>query len=253
MSLSPAPAFAPGFASLRHWLTLGLLSLGLVGAALADEAAIRKTLADRMPNLPKIDEISKTPMPGLYELRMGNELLYSDENGNFLVDGTLYDTHGKTDLTKARVDKLTAVDFASLPLKDAIVYKQGNGSRKMAVFADPNCGYCKRLEKDLVKLKDVTVYTFLIPILGADSVLKSRDIWCAKDSIKVWQAWMLDGAAPARASAGCDTAALDRNLEFGRKYKVNGTPAMFFEDGTRSPGALPLDRLEKQLANGRKS
>jgi thiol:disulfide interchange protein DsbC len=239
--------------SIRHWFVLAVLGLGLTATALADEAAIRKTLADRMPNLPKIDEITKTPMPGLYEVRMGTELLYSDETGNFLVDGTLYDTHGKVDLTKARIDKLTAVDFASLPLKDAIVYKQGNGSRKMAVFADPNCGYCKHLEKDLVKLKDVTIYTFLIPILGADSVLKSRDIWCAKDSTKVWRDWMLAGNVPARAVAGCDTAALDRNLEFGRKYKVNGTPALFFEDGTRSPGAWPLDRLEKQLSTARKS
>ena len=172
-------------------LQQGTVVLALAGAALssalADEAAIRKNLAERMPGLPKIDEVSKTPIAGLYEVRIGTDILYTDEVGNHIIEGSLYDTRTHTDLTKARVDKLTAIDFAQLPLKDAIVLKQGNGSRKMAVFADPNCGYCKRLEKDLVNVKDVTIYTFVIPILGADSAVKARDIWCAKDNGKVWR------------------------------------------------------------------
>ncbi len=233
----------------RRWSRpawLGALALAAL-PALADEAAIRKTLADRMPELPKIDEITKTPIPGIYELRLGTDILYSDENGNHLFEGALLDTKTKTDLTRARVDKLTAIDVASLPLKDAMVFRQGAGTRKLVVFADPNCGYCKRIERDLVALKDVTIYTFLLPILGPDSNAKSRDIWCAKDSAKVWRNWMIDGVVPPKSMGACDTTALDRNLEMGRRYKITGTPAVVFEDGTRSPGAMPADRLEQRM------
>lgn len=220
--------------------------------AQADEAAIRKTLADRMPKLPKIDEISKTPIPGVYELRIGTDILYADETGSYLFEGAMLDTKTQTDLTKARIDKLTMIDVASLPLKDAMVFKQGTGLRKLVVFADPNCGYCKRIERDLLTLKDVTIYTYLLPILGPDSNVKSRDIWCAKDSAKTWRAWMIDGVTPPKQSEKCDTAVLERNLEIGRKYKINGTPAVVFEDGTRSPGALPIDRIEERMKEASK-
>jgi thiol:disulfide interchange protein DsbC len=236
-----------------RWLA-GLALAGLFAAATqpasADEAAIRKNLGDRMPELPKIDEISKTPIPGVYELRIGTDILYSDETGAYLFEGAMLDTKTKTDLTKARVDKLTMIDVASLPTKDAMVFKQGSGARKLVVFADPNCGYCKHIERDLVNLKDVTIYTYLLPILGPDSTVKSRDIWCAKDNAKAWRSWMIDGVAPPRGGT-CDTTALDRNLQLGRKYKINGTPAVVFEDGTRSPGALPMERLEARMKEAR--
>jgi thiol:disulfide interchange protein DsbC len=235
---------------------VGLASLAVMawsGAARADEATIRKNLAERMPKLPVIDEISRTAVPGLYELRLGTEILYTDEQGNYIFEGALYDTRAKVDLTKARVDKLSAIDFASLPLKDAMSIKQGNGSRKLVVFADPNCGYCKRLERDLLQVKDVTIYTFLLPVLGPDSNVKSRDIWCAKDAQKTWRAWMLDGVNPPKGGDKCDTSVLERNLAMGTKYRIQGTPAVVFEDGTRSPGALPAAQIEKQLSSARKS
>jgi thiol:disulfide interchange protein DsbC len=246
------------FVIRRSGLALRLLSglalAGLFAAATlparADEAAIRKTLADRMPELPKIDEISKTPIPGLYELRVGTDILYSDETGAYLFEGAMLDTRTKTDMTRARIDKLTMIDVASLPLKDAMVFKQGTGIRKLVVFADPNCGYCKRIERDLLALKDVTIYTYLLPILGPDSTTKSKDIWCAKDSSKVWRSWMIDGAAPPKGDK-CDTAALERNLELARRYKINGTPAVVFEDGTRSPGALSAERMEARMKEAR--
>ena len=125
------------------------IALALAAPALAQEAAIRKNLAERLPNFPKIDEVVKSPIPGLYEVRSGNEIFYTDEQGNYIVDGQLIDTRTRANLTQERIDKLTAIDFAKLPFKDAIVWKQGTGERKMAVFADPNCGYCKRFERDL--------------------------------------------------------------------------------------------------------
>jgi len=234
----------------RFLPALPLLCAALLSApaAWAQEALSRKNLSERLPNLPKIDEVGKTPIPGLYEVRIGQEILYSDEQGNYLVQGNIIDTRTRADLTEARLAKLSAIDFASLPLKDAVVIKQGNGTRRMAVFVDPNCGYCKRFERDLATLQDVTIYTFLYPILGPDSSAKSRDIWCAKDNGKVWRAWMMDGVTPPKNMGACDSAALERNVAFGKKHRVQGTPAVVFEDGTRVPGAIPLERLEKTLA-----
>lgn len=235
-------------------LRLGALALSLLAAGLAcaDEAAIRKNLAERLPNFPKIDEVSKTPIPGLYEVRLGTDILYSDETGAHIVQGSIIDTRTRSDLTQARIDKLTAIDFASLPLKDAILIKQGAGTRKLVVFADPNCGYCKRIEKDLLTLKDVSIYTFLLPILGPDSGVKSRDIWCSKDPGKVWRNWMVDGAVIPKSMGDCDSAALDRNLKMGQRYKVNGTPAVVFEDGSRSPGAMPAAQIEARMQAAKK-
>ncbi|KNZ31757.1 MAG: disulfide isomerase [Methylibium sp. NZG] len=231
---------------------LGLLiGFVVVAPATAQEAVIRKNIAERLPEFPKIDEVSKTPIPGLFELRVGTELYYSDEQGNHIIEGQLIDTKSKTNLTEARINKLTVINFAELPLKDAVVWKNGTGARKLVVFADPNCGYCKRFEKDLQQVKDVTVYTFLYPILGGDSPEKSRDIWCAKDSSKVWLDWMLRNVTPARMMGECDSSALQRNTAMARKYRINGTPAVVFEDGKRVPGAMPAEAVEKQLAASR--
>ena len=225
---------------------LTALSLG----AWAQEATIRKNLAERLPNLPKIDEISKTPMPGLFEVRFnGTDLFYTDAQGNFLLQGSLIDTRSRVDLTEQRVNKLTAIAFADLPIKDAFTIVRGNGKRKMAVFEDPNCGYCKRFERDLAKIDNVTVHLFLYPILGADSAEKSRNIWCAKDKGKAWNDWMLEDITPAEAK--CDTAPLQRNVEFGRKARITGTPTIIFADGSRVPGAIPADRIEKFLTEAK--
>ena len=227
---------------------LAAAALVATGSPYAQEAVIRKALAERLPNLPKIDEVSKSPVAGLYEVRYGGtEILYSDEKGEHILTGSMVETKTKTDLTEARIEKLTAIAFDQLPIKDAVLIKQGTGARKMAVFADPNCGYCKRFERDLAAIKDVTVYAFLIPILGPDSTVKTRDIWCSKDASTTWRSWMLDGVAPGKADAKCDTTAIDRNLAFAQKHKINGTPAIFFTDGTRKPGAIPGAMVEKLL------
>ena len=215
-------------------------------SAFAQEALIRKNLAERLPDFPKIDEVSKTPVPGIYELRVGVDVVYTDEQGNHLFEGQLIDTRTRANLTEARISKLTAIDFAKLPLKDAMVWKNGTGARRIAVFADPNCGYCRRFEADLQKIKDVTVYTFLYPILGGDSPQKSRDIWCSKEPSKTWLGWMLRSEQPPRSMGNCETP-FERNLAMGKKYRINGTPALVFADGTRFPGAMPLEQIEKQL------
>ena len=230
---------------------LSLLCLLAAGtAALANEAVIRKNLAERLPNLPKIDEVSPTPMKGLFEVRINqSDILYTDAEGNFLIQGALIDTKARANLTEQRIEKLSAIAFSDLPLKDAFTVVRGNGKRKLAVFEDPNCSFCKRFERDLTKLNDVTVYVFLYPILGQDSVTKSQNIWCAKNKAKVWEDWMLRNVTPPTAS--CDTAALERNVAFGQKHRITGTPTTFFVDGSRVPGAVPLDKIEEALANAK--
>jgi thiol:disulfide interchange protein DsbC len=227
----------------------GLLALGL-SAAVAQEAAIRKNLAERLPSLPSIEEVSKAPMNGLYEIRVsGNEIFYTDAEGNFLIQGNLIDTKQRRNLTEERVDKLNAVAFDALPLKDAFTLVRGNGKRKLAVFEDPNCGYCKRFERDMQKVTDVTVYMFLYPILGPDSAEKSKNIWCAKDKGKAWQDLMVRDQPVAPAS--CDSGALARNIEFGKKHRITGTPTLIFADGTRVPGAVSAQQVEKYLSEAK--
>jgi thiol:disulfide interchange protein DsbC len=213
----------------------------------AQEAVIRKNIAERLPNFPAIDEVTKMPVHGLFEVRAGSDVYYTDASGNHLIQGSITDTRTGVNLTEERIGKLTAIDFSALPLHDAMVSRRGTGTRKIAVFADPNCGYCKKFEQELQAIKDVTVYIFLYPVLGAPSQEASRAIWCSKDNSNAWADWMLRGVKPTAAEASCDTAVLQRNLAFGQKHRIDGTPALVFEDGKRVPGAMDGIQLEKQL------
>lgn len=228
---------------------ISAMMLTTLGAT-AQESVIRKNLGERIPQLQKIDEVSKSPMPGLYEIRVnGTEIYYTDAEGNFLLQGNLMDTKLRRNLTEERVEKLTAISFDALPFKDAFTVVRGNGKRKLAVFEDPNCSYCKRFERDLQKVDNVTISMFLYPILSADSNEKSKHIWCAKDKAKAWQDWMVRDKAASVAS--CDTSAIERNVEIGRKHKITGTPTLIFVDGTRIPGAISTAQVEKYLTDAK--
>lgn len=227
-------------------LALAFASLG----AVAQEATIRKNLPERVAQPITIDEISKTPIEGLYEVRYnGTEIIYTDADGAFVLDGQLIDLKAKVNLTEQRIAKVTAIDFKDLPLRDAFTIVRGNGKRKLAVFEDPNCSFCKKFERDLTKVDNVTVHVFLYPILSQDSADKSRNIWCAKDKAKAYLDWMVKDVTPPTAS--CDTAALARNVEFGKKNRITGTPTLIFANGARVPGAIGADRVEKLLAEAK--
>jgi thiol:disulfide interchange protein DsbC len=235
---------------IKTALTAAVLA-ATFGAA-AQDALIRKNLGERVPQLKKIDEITQSPMPGLFELRVNEtEIFYTDAAGNFLIKGHLIDTQQRRNLTEERMNQLASISFDSLPLKDAFTVVRGNGKRKLAVFEDPNCGFCKRLEKDMDKVDNVTIHTFLYPILNADSNDKSKNIWCAQDKASAWLDWMVRDQLPKAGS--CDTTAIERNLEFGRKYKISGTPTLIFADGTRVPGAIDAAQIEKHLLTDAKN
>src|SRR6516225_1788196 len=237
-------SIARAASSLFAFASLALAAAG----SFADEAAIRRALAERLPDLPRIDEITRSPVQGLYEVRYnGTEILYSSENGDYVfVNGSLVETHTRQNLTEVRSQGFMVADFDKLPLKDAIVIRQGNGSRRMAMFVDPNCEYCKNFERDLVNVHDVTVYAFLIPILGPDSKTRARDIWCAADPAKAWREWMLRRVEPVRAMK-CDVAPLERNVVFASQQHLSVTPSLFFGDGSRKKGILTADAVEARL------
>jgi thiol:disulfide interchange protein DsbC len=239
------------FLVLQTCMLLIAVGFGFNTFAQGQEATIRKNLSERIPQIPRIEEITRSPMAGLYEIRLStNEIYYSDAEGNFLIQGSLIDTKSKRNLTEEREAKLSAIDFGTLPFKDAITIVRGNGKRKLAVFEDPNCGYCKRFERDLAKVDNVTIYLFLYPILGDDSMTKSRNVWCAKDPAGAWsQVMTKEQTIP---NANCNIAAIERNVEFGRKIKITGTPTLIAQDGARVPGAINTMQIEKMLLDASK-
>lgn len=255
-SLSLALAALFLFAGCGPQATPAVAAAAVAASAPIDKVVderIRQLLKERIPKLPPIDEVRHAPVAGLYEVRFGGaEIIYVDAEVKHLVQGSVIDTRTLVNLTEERIEQATAVAFDTLPLKDALVIKQGEGKRRMAVFVDPNCGYCKRFERDLSTIDNVTIYAFLMPILGPDSNVKSRDIWCTKDAAKAWRAWMLDGVMPTAAAKACDSSALERNVAFGKEHRINGTPALMFEDSTRKGGALPAKVVQELLEKAAK-
>ncbi|NJD23904.1 MAG: DsbC family protein [Betaproteobacteria bacterium] len=226
---------------------LPVLALSIIaGAVQADETELKKAMEARLGT--KVESIVKSGYLGLYEVYTEGNILYTDEKMTaFIAGGQLIDGKTLRNVTEDRLKKLTAIKFSDLPLERAIKQVRGDGKRVIATFEDPNCGYCKRLAKDLQKLDNVTIYTFLYPILSEDSTKKSRQIWCAADRAKAWNDWMVDGRAPG-GKEDCDVSAIARNQDFGRRLNITGTPTLFFGDGERVPGAMPLDKLQQKLA-----
>jgi thiol:disulfide interchange protein DsbC len=211
----------------------------------ANPDEVKKELAKKFPDL-KTERITKTTYNNLYEVFTGAEIFYTDEKATFVLAGNVIDTATRANLTQARLSKLTAIKFDELPFENAIKLVRGDGSRRVAVFEDPLCGYCKKFEADLNSIDNLTAYIFLYPILAEESFKKSNAIWCAKDRLGAWQDWMLRDKAPAAAAEDCK-APNDLNVALGQKLRVNGTPATFFEDGERIAGALPKETIEAKL------
>jgi thiol:disulfide interchange protein DsbC len=226
--------------------TLAILALALALPALAQEDKVRAALKKVLPDAP-IDSIRKTSYGGLYEITIGTDVYYVDEKATFVLMGSLVDLNTKQNVTELRQRELQKIDFASLPLDRAFKIVRGNGLRKVAIFEDPNCGYCKRFERDLLGVSDITVYVFMYPILSPDSIEKAKKIVCAPDPGKTWIDWMVRDV-PLQGEAKCDTAGIEKNVQFGHDKKITGTPTMFFEDGDRIPGAIAITDFEKKLA-----
>jgi len=195
-----------------------------------------------------VKSVTKTPYAGLYEVFMEGQLIYTDENANYLFIGNVIDVKKQLNLTEERMAKLTAIKFDTLPLNLAIKTVKGDGKRKLAVFADPDCPFCKKFESELKSVNDITIYTFLFPIEGlhSGSTEKAKAIWCAPDRSKAWEEWITQGIAP-KNGATCDTP-VAKVEALAKKLFVSGTPTVFFANGRRVPGAIPAAQIEEILS-----
>jgi thiol:disulfide interchange protein DsbC len=213
----------------------------------ADEASIRKAFSAKFPKA-EVQSVTKLPYLGLYEIVVEGEVLYADESFDYLIDGNIISTKTMSNLTEQKKRKLSAIPFAELPFEYAFKKVKGNGERKVAVFSDPDCPFCKRVEGDLAKLDNVTIYMFLYPIqsLHPNAPDMAKRIWCSPDKAKAWDDYLLRGIAPS-ADGSCQNP-VDKIVEYGRKKGINGTPTLVFESGARVPGAISAAQIENYLS-----
>ena len=232
--------------ALRIKLFMSMLVLGFFsGAAYADEAAIRQAVQAQFPEH-KLDSLKKVPFLGLYEVVLGEDVFYVDEKAEYFFFGHVVDAKTRNSLTNDRVQEIKAarrVPLDTLPLQYAIKTVKGDGARKLAVYTDPNCPYCKKLEKELLSIDNITIYTLLYPVLNGSMEL-SKKIWCAENQIKAWDDFMLRNVAPA--SKECETP-LDALVKSGRENRVSGTPTLIFADGSIVGGLIPAAAIEEKL------
>ena len=210
------------------------------------EQQIKTELQKRIGGGAKIKNVSPSPISGVYEVLVGNDVFYTDAGSKYLIQGEIIEIATGKNITEQRQADLNRIKWSELVPTNALKAVRGNGSRQIAIFSDPNCGYCKRLEKSLQQLDNVTVYTYLIPILSADSAQKSKQIWCSADPQKTYIDWMINGIAPS-GKADCATP-LEKNMAFAKTYGITGTPTIFFTDGSRYPGAVQISDIEKKFA-----
>lgn len=214
----------------------------------AAEADVKRLVEPRLGEGAKVESVRQTPYSGLFEVRTGGDIIYTDRKAEFLFVGNVLNAKTYENYTKARVDEINRIKFSDLPLEAAMKVVKGDGKRVMAIFEDPNCGYCKRFRQTTLKeIDNVTVYTFMYNILSEDSTNKSKNIWCAPDRVKAWDDWMLEGKQAAAAPANCTTPN-EKIAEVGRKLRITGTPTIFFADGSRLPGAVDTRALEAKFA-----
>jgi thiol:disulfide interchange protein DsbC len=250
--------FSNGFketarATSRLWAIAAMaMLLAVSGPALANTDVVRSAVESWLKGMKVavvVEGIQKTPISGLYEVRLGSELIYVDEKGRYgLVDGRLIDLKSNRNITQERIDELMRINFSDLPLDLALKQVNGNGKRVLAVFEDPRCTHCRNLRRELIKLENATIYTFPYPILSQESEDKSRAVWCStgSDRMKVWNDLVMDGKNPEESKSTCE-APIARLLELGRKYKISGTPTIFFSNGRRVPGGLSGERLRQMV------
>ncbi|HTP47024.1 MAG TPA: DsbC family protein [Casimicrobiaceae bacterium] len=243
--------FAASVLAACVWQALPVLAQDAAkpDAATREAAAVRKLLETKFPGA-VISNVSRSPYFGLYEAQFDDRLVYTDPQVTYVVVGAVFSADTKENLTDARLRELTRVPWDSLPLNLAFKRVKGNGSRRLAIFADADCPFCKKLEGDLRRVDDVTIYTFLFPIdeLHPDAARKSAILWCAPDRAKAWEAYFASGKLPDN-KGDCPTP-IAETAELGKRLHVGATPTLVFADGSVVPGAIPLAELEREISKG---
>ncbi len=232
------------------WIVGALVTSLIITTACAQtdtSESIKKSIGPKLGTGVVVDSVKKTPYSGLYEVQVGDDIFYTDEKMQYLFVGNVMDMNAHKNLTRIRQESLNTVKFANLPFELAFKQVKGDGKRVIAVFEDPNCGYCKKLRKALQSVDNITIYTFMYDILSDDSAVKSRNVWCAPDPAKAWNDWMVSGIVVPDAPKDCTTSPHEKIMALGSKLHINGTPAIFFPDGTRIPGFVDAAALEEKL------
>ena len=215
------------------------------------EANIKRLMETRLKPGTVVDGVTRTPFFGLFEVRIGSDIIYTDEKMTYVFVGSVRDGKTMDDLTQERINELSTIKFDDLPVASSIKLVTGSGKRKIAYFADPNCGFCKKFEREtLAQLKDATVYIYVYPILSPDSVTKSKSIMCSPDKLKAWTDWMIKGQPPSAAGT-CETP-IESVQAIGQRMRVNATPTIFLANGRRIPGAISLADLESAITKAAK-
>ncbi|WP_420994374.1 DsbC family protein [Cupriavidus sp. 30B13] len=244
------PALSATVATIAGGLAAAGFALHAMAASEPGTDRIKESIQKMLGGRAEVKSVGKTPVPGLFEVNIGGQVVYTDATGRYVINGEMVDTKTGTNLTEERVADLNRIKWSDLPLARAIRWTKGDGSRQVAVFSDPNCGYCKRIEQTFQQMDNITVYTFLYPVLSPDSEVKAKQVWCASDRTKAWRDWMLNRVA-LTGNGSCKTP-VDENLTLGQSLNITGTPAVFFMDGTRIPGAADAATLERKLASLKK-
>ena len=236
---------------MQKFLLLPLLAAALLALpALADEAQIRQAIEAKLGGV-RIDAIQSAPVAGIFEVRFqsrdGPQIVYTDARGDYIFTGHLIDARNDRDLTEERLRKLAAIDFGSLPLELAVKVQRGNGKRVLAMFSDPYCPYCRRLEQTLLQLDDIAVYVFMYPVIRPDFADHSRAVWCSKDRARAWLE-LAAGERPKVPAAGANCAnPVDKVLELGKSLRVRSTPTLYFANGERAEGGMPVGQMRAKL------
>ena len=224
-------------------LTLSLFSISLSHANIA---TVQQNLKKNFPDIP-VQSVQTTPLKDIYEVYMGGQIVYTDDDANYFFIGNLIDNKNQKNLTEDSLQKLEKIDVSTLPLDQAIKHVKGNGQRVLYLFSDPDCPYCQRLEKQMASVDNVTIYLFLYPLKGLhpNAEKMATQIWCAKDQYAAWEDYLLNKKQPTK-SASCQTP-IQKNLELGKRLKISGTPTMFIKNGNRITGAVEADELNQLL------
>jgi thiol:disulfide interchange protein DsbC len=231
----------------RGAAVLLVLTMATACAETPQEAQVKKQIEANMGEGAKVDAVTKTRYSGLYEVQSGGNIFYTDAKGEYVFAGQIFDAKTRKSLTKERLEEINKVKFSDLSLDLSFKRVKGDGKRVIAVFSDPNCGYCKRLEQNMKELDNVTVYTFMFNILSEESAKISKDVWCSADKNAAWENWMLNGKAAPAAAKDC-TDPGEKVYQLGKKLRVDGTPTIFFADGSRISGAIDAKAFEEKFA-----
>ena len=231
----------------RAVIALMVLTMATACAETPQEGKIKKQIEQNMGDNIKVDSVKKSPYAGLYEVQANGSIFYTDAKAQFVFIGNIFDAKNRKNLTKERVDEINKIAFSDLPLDMAMKRVKGDGKRVIAVFSDPNCGHCKRLEANLKEVDNVTIYTFMFNILSPDSATKGRNVWCADNRNQVWEDWMLTGKTPSAPEKACEDPG-GKVYELGKKLHIDGTPTIFFSDGSRIAGAIEAKTFEEKFA-----